>query len=238
MEKVLHQLSEIRSQIETLQKQNATLKKKNTALERKSTALKKESTALKKTSTALEKKSTALEMKSTVLENELSISRKVHIGIRHGVLKERRISNRAGVCKARKDRKTTIIRNEIAHGGDIIGDIKAIQYAQEERKPYVAEYKEDFEKVYQVSFDDALTQASSYPLEAIRAFNILASVSELYAWQACDQQNHRQTIEEQATKIIKAVLSTKQKELQARFGNEGDLEVVFNEMVGLFMTGR
>ncbi|QVM13111.1 hypothetical protein D8B26_007727 [Coccidioides posadasii str. Silveira] len=207
MEKVLRELLEIRGQIETLQTQNATLEKKNTVLEKDTAAL----------------------------QNDLSTSRKVHIGVRHGVLEERRISNRAGV---RKDRETTSIRNEIAHGGDIIGDIKTIEYAQEQQLPYVAEYKEDFQKVYRVSFDEALTQAPSYPPEAIRAFDILASVSELYAWQAPDQQGRREILEKQATKIIEAALSTEKNQLQARFGNRGDLRVAFNEMVGLFMAGR
>ncbi|EER25120.1 hypothetical protein CPC735_017220 [Coccidioides posadasii C735 delta SOWgp] len=201
MEKVLRELLEIRGQIETLQTQNATLEKKNTVLEKDTAAL----------------------------QNDLSTSRKVHIGVRHGVLEERRISNRAGV---RKDRETTSIRNEIAHGGDIIGDIKTIEYAQEQQLPYVAEYKEDFQKVYRVSFDEALTQAPSYPPEAIRAFDILASVSELYAWQAPDQQGRREILEKQATKIIEAALSTEKNQLQARFGNRGDLRVAFNEMVG------
>nr|KMM71963.1 ABC transporter [Coccidioides posadasii RMSCC 3488] len=187
MEKVLRELLEIRGQIETLQTQNATLEKKNTVLEKDTAAL----------------------------QNDLSTSRKVHIGVRHGVLEERRISNRAGV---RKDRETTSIRNEIAHGGDIIGDIKTIEYAQEQQLP--------------VSFDEALTQAPSYPPEAIRAFDILASVSELYAWQAPDQQGRREILEKQATKIIEAALSTEKNQLQARFGNRGDLRVAFNEMVG------
>lgn len=159
----------------------------------------------------------------------------LHTWVRYGVLEDRRISN--GI-EIRKDPIITISRNEVAQGGDIIGDIQAIKYAQAQNLLYIEEYKNGFQNAYGIPFDEALTQVPSYPPEAIKTFNIFASISEVRHWQHWEQRQSRGIIKQQAIKIINAVLGTERAQLKARFGSEGDLRETFDGMVRLYMNGR
>ncbi|PGH19123.1 hypothetical protein AJ80_04201 [Polytolypa hystricis UAMH7299] len=186
---------------------------------------------MKKESAAREKESAAMKKENAEMKEELSISMKASISLRRGVLEERRVANREG---EQKDRQIAIIRNEIAHGGDIVGDIRAIQYCEEQRMRRVSEYKEDFSQTYGIAFNDAATKAPLYPSKVIRAFDILASVRELHAWKGDKVRISRKAIEEIATEIIDAAKCTEQDKLLARLGEGGDLLEKCDEMVRLF----
>ncbi|EEP77616.1 predicted protein [Uncinocarpus reesii 1704] len=186
--------------------------------------LEKQSGALDEKYTALEERSMSLEEKYKMLEE-----RSMSLEEKYKMLEERSMSLRE---------KTSVLDNHIAGGGDILGDIMTIQYCQEQQLPYVAEYKEDFQKAYRIAFDKALIEAPSYPPEVIRAFDIWASVHELSAWQAHDNKATREDIKKQAAGIIDAALSTEKNQLEARLGNGGDLRVAFDTMVRLFTAGR
>lgn len=156
-----------------------------------------------------------------------------HISLRRGVLEDRRITNRRG---SHKDRTTVRVRNEVAHCGDILGDVKTIQHVVEHGRLHASEYMTDFCHVYGISFWDALTKLPQYPPEVIRAFDIRVSVHELYGWQEPTAHANLVLIEQLATQIIAAASSTVVDHLQARFKSGGDLEQAFNQMSGLFMA--
>ncbi|KAK2743931.1 hypothetical protein FQN57_004554, partial [Myotisia sp. PD_48] len=186
----------------------------------------------------LEKDVSNLEKDASNLEKDLLSRTEAHISLRRGVLEERRIFNRN---RLQKDRKTTSTRNDIAHGGDILGDIKAIQYVEAQGWGYVAEYKEDFQQAYTISFYDASTRVPLYPQEAIRAFNILASIRELHAWQSRLIAADREIIEKLAMEITKIAQSAREDELsllREHFKNNGDVQEKFNEMSRLFLMDR
>lgn len=103
--------------------------------------------------------------------------------------------------------RATLVRSGVAHGGDIINDIKAIQYVQEQELPYTLEYKEDFHSAYGVSFDEAVTKASSYPPEVIRALDVRVSLRERGPWQAHAAEETRLEVEKLASEIVEAALS-------------------------------
>ncbi|PGH13284.1 hypothetical protein AJ80_06395 [Polytolypa hystricis UAMH7299] len=63
----------------------------------------------------------------------------------------------------------------------------------------------------------------SYCLEVKRAFDIRASIHDLHAWQAPEVRANRIIIQQLATQIVEAALSTENDQLQARFRNGGDL---------------
>lgn len=125
----------------------------------------------------------------------------------------------------------------VSHGGDILGDIDAILYVEKHGLPYVAEYKEDFPKAYGIEFDEALDKLPSFPQkEVIEAFNILASVRELYTWKALRVQIKRRRIEQLAIEITKEAMETDINQLPERFEKGGDLAEKFSEMLRLFMV--
>lgn len=145
-------------------------------------------------------------------------------------MEDRRIDNRGLQCK---DRETTIVRNEVAHGGDILSDIKTIQHVQENGLRYASEYKEDFQSAYGIAFNDAVAKTPSYPQEVIRAFDIRVSLLERKSWQDEAVQEDRANIEKLAAEIIKAALGEEREQLQTRF-EKGDLSEKFIRMDRMF----
>lgn len=121
-------------------------------------------------------------------------------------------------------------RNVIAHGGDILGDLQALQYVEENGLKYVTEYKDDFQKAYNIRFDEALGKLLSFPHKVIWAFDILASVRELQIWNREHLQSTKERIEWLASEIITAALGTDINQLPARFGKDDDLAVKYSGM--------
>ena len=156
---------------------------------------------------------------------------------RFGVLEDRRVKKRDMPPRDR-DRTTMLLRNEIAHGGDILGDIKAIEYAQRRMFPNIDEYEEDFEGTYSIPFSEATAKISSFPRELIQTFDCLASVRELNHWQQPTAQPVRAAVEVRATRIISTALEADAGALQACFENGGELDQEFSQMEHLFVTGR
>ena len=118
--------------------------------------------------------------------------------------------------------------------GVTYGDIKAIQHVQNEGLAYVAEYKRDFFfLVYGIEFDDAAAKLPSFPWGVIRAFDVLASVRELHAW---ERHAARQTVESLAKEITEAALDADADQLATRFQGDGDLAEKVRELDRLFMT--
>lgn len=91
--------------------------------------------------------------------------------------------------------------------------------------------------MYRISFDEALARYESYPVEIIRAFDILASITDLNFWWTSVFERRRKLVEALAAQIVDAALGTEQSQLQARF-EQGDLQRVFSEMGRLFVAGR
>lgn len=143
-------------------------------------------------------------------------------------MEERRVSKQS---RGRKDKQITTDRNEIAHGGDIIGDIQAIQCAEKDGSRYVPEYK-DFLAVYKIPFDDAVAKTPSYPEKVIRAFDIRASIHDLHEWHGSEIANDRQAIQDLAKEIIEAASNTKDRAP----GHFNDIEKKFHEMDQLFRS--
>ncbi|KAK2731305.1 hypothetical protein FQN57_003455 [Myotisia sp. PD_48] len=208
--------------------------KRNSELDKRNSALDKTLLEIWQRNSALDK--TILEIRQTNLElgENLSTLTIAHINLRRGVLEDRRISTRRG---QKKDRKTAIIRNEIAHGGDILGDIKAIQYLEAQEWGHVAEYKENFQQVYTISFDKA-SEILRYPSEVIQAFNILASVGELYVWQGTLRAGDRETIERLATDITMVAQTTREDSLHNYFKENRDIQEKFDELNKLYRKDR
>ncbi|PGH12598.1 hypothetical protein AJ80_06656 [Polytolypa hystricis UAMH7299] len=170
-----------------------------------------------------------IEGEHAVIKEELSYLTGRPIIQRWKVLDARRISYRN---RLHKGIQTATIHDEIAYGGDMLGDIKTIQYVQD-ISSRSSEYKEDFHQAYGIPFDEALVKVPSWPHKVERAFDIRASLHDLHAWQARDS---RSIIQQQATQIIEAALSTENDQLQARFQDGGDLQEIFIEMDLLFVT--
>ncbi|KAK2731598.1 hypothetical protein FQN57_003280 [Myotisia sp. PD_48] len=181
----------------------------------------------------LEKRGLEFERRNLELDEKLSALTITHLNLRRGVLEERRISARSG---QKKDPKTTIIRNEIAHGGDILGDIKAIRYLETEEWAYIAEYKEDFQQVYTISFSKA-SEILQYPSEVIRAFDILASIRELHVWQGTLLAADRETIRSLATEITMVAQTIGEDRLHNYFKKNRDMQEKFNELNKLYRKG-
>ena len=131
-----------------------------------------------------------------------------------------------------------LLRNEIAHGGDILGDTNAIEYAQRRRHPNIDEYEADFQDSYSIPFSEAAAKISSFPPELIRTFDYLASVRELNLWQQPTVRTVRAAVEGRATRIIRRALEMDAGALQACFENGGELEQEFIQMEHSFVTGR
>ncbi|TQB69052.1 hypothetical protein MPDQ_002380 [Monascus purpureus] len=186
--------------------------------------------------TAIREENAAIREKITDIQKKVSVLKAAHRALRHGVLEERRITNRKQLSSARQ-RRIVRGRNMIAHGGDILGDLEAIRYVEENGLPYVTEYKDDFQKAYGLRFSKALAKLPSFPEQVIRTFNILASVRELSMWRECKTRKvkrKRDAIQTLASEIIKAALDADISQLAACFEEGGNLAKKYSKMERLF----
>ncbi|EEP82321.1 predicted protein [Uncinocarpus reesii 1704] len=81
--------------------------------------------------------------------------------------------------------------NRVAHGGNIVFDLKAIEYACRTGANHCQDYKTDFGAVYWIPFDRAVTSIKTFPRELIRICNTVASVEELYQYRNSKYQTDR-----------------------------------------------
>lgn len=161
--------------------------------------------------------------------------RAARLSLRCGVLEERRIARRE---QSLIGKEKTTIRNEIAHGGDILGDVEAMKYVEAHRRLHVGEYKDDFQDAYGLPFDEALVKLPLFSQEVIRAFDVLASVRELNMWQKSEVQNNRATIQQLASEITKAALNADIDQFPECFERNDELMEKYDKMDMLFIAGR
>ncbi|KAF3492226.1 uncharacterized protein GIQ15_01743 [Arthroderma uncinatum] len=181
---------------------------------------------------AREEKWTDMLKENAAIKRIVSSFRASQVALRRGFLEE--IRTLGGTLSA-KDKDIMVFRNEVAHGGDICGDVEAIRYVEDHGLAYAPQYKEAFCRVYGVQFHEIWTTVQSYPQEAIRTFDILASVRCLYSWR---QDQSREEIERLALDIIRTVMSTDVMKLPACFGQKGPLQKKFERVDWLFMAQK
>ncbi|KAK2829837.1 hypothetical protein FQN49_007208 [Arthroderma sp. PD_2] len=120
--------------------------------------------------------------------------------------------------------------HELTHGGDIVDDIEAIQYAENKGLEALSEFKADFAKAYNISFNAAVEVVKTSPIELLTTFNALASVREYPRWQKDEARADRVAIEHIATHIIEAALLIQGEYRAALFGLDGILEKQYHCM--------
>ncbi|KAF3483761.1 MFS transporter [Arthroderma uncinatum] len=114
----------------------------------------------------------------------------------------------------------------------IIGDLECIKYIEESGWPGISEHKKDFFGLYGISFDEASKGLLKFPPEALKTFNMLASVRALPFWRPPGPQT-RQVIEDLATGIIDDLLSAQQDDLSTVF-KEGITAKKFSQLTSTF----
>jgi hypothetical protein len=143
-------------------------------------------------------------------------------------LQERRISRRAYL--SRRDRDYTVVRNgnEVAHGGDILGDIAVMCRLNWVHMQFFADYEEDFKAVYGIHFVEACRKLSPSHPKIVRIFNIVASIRELFMWRTSSRAEARRDIDCIATLIINIVRELDDiDEVERRLEASGELGDVF-----------
>ncbi|KAF3490782.1 uncharacterized protein GIQ15_00299 [Arthroderma uncinatum] len=127
------------------------------------------------------------------------------------------------------------LRHELTHGGDIVDDIEAIRYAEARGLEAVSEFKDNFAKAYNISFDAAVEAVRSSPIELLTTFNALASVRVYPRWQEDDARTYRAAIEHMATHIIEAAMLVEEKYRAGLFGRDGILGKQYDCMQQLYL---
>ncbi|KAM5508499.1 hypothetical protein McanMca71_000469 [Microsporum canis] len=126
-------------------------------------------------------------------------------------------------------------RHELTHGGDIVDDVEAIQYAEQLDMEQVPEFKSDFANAYGLSFDLAMHIVEISPIELLNTFNIFASVREYPRWQKSEARADKIAIEDTATLIIDAALLVPEADRAKLFGPDGALEEKYRSIQELYL---
>ncbi|TQB76652.1 hypothetical protein MPDQ_007047 [Monascus purpureus] len=150
--------------------------------------------------------------------------------LRFGALESRRALIR---CLELYERDSAVVnsRNEVAHGGDIVGDIQAIELAKTYKPKYVAAYKEDFLKVYGIPYSEAARNVYHYPHQVIKAFDIRCSLMEMDKWDRHDMKTLKNKIHDLAQQIINDASDIGDvHQLKQKFEKGGSLLPVFEQM--------
>ena len=101
---------------------------------------------------------------------------------------------------ANKDR-----RNHTAHGGNLTGDMEAIDYMSEWNLDRANAWKKSFTEYYGVEFEYCVARQIRFSYwQLLDALNILASVKALYKWRTRARKADREAIISKCSSIVEA----------------------------------
>lgn len=111
----------------------------------------------------------------------------------------------SGGNNTKKDEKPIQEGNRIAHGGCVIGDVEAIQYAETKGSRHTEEYKANFHQTYGLPFDHVSTHGSKYPPQLLSMLDIHAAIKELNFWKRPKANANMKVIEDSIDQMLAEV---------------------------------
>lgn len=102
------------------------------------------------------------------------------------------------------DSPVWLLRNDIAHGGHVIQDIRVIEWASSSSLPRAAQWKQAFSKIYGLCYDNYHDHIISAPVNLHDTLNMMASVKVRSVWNQPAKARERKRFLAKCQAIIKA----------------------------------
>ena len=136
-----------------------------------------------------------------------------------------------------KDQVITDIGNRSAHGGDMVSDIEAILFSEEEASARVEGYKAAFQDAYGISFDEAKgygfhVGSRQYPGQLLETCDIRATAKKMPSWR---HATNRVQVVQLASKIILHAQNADASKRLTCF-QQGEMKDDFDRLLSLYTS--